>query len=119
MSLTNEANWINIHDQRYEDQSRPLGLVQIPQTFYKHTIRILVTTFADIPKGYYRAGYLTHRLNDFTSTVPWVGESLVVPINRMQLIRLQNFTPEFWLEFQPLRRFIWVNVKIDFYTLEN
>lgn len=117
MTLLNETRWNNIYDVRHES-SDPLPLIQIPQPFYRHTIRIHCETFSDIPDGFYRGGYLTHRLNDFTNAVPWQAENLIVPINRIQLIRLQNLTNQFWLEFQPLRKWLWVNLKIDYFEDE-
>ncbi|MEB3277778.1 MAG: hypothetical protein VKK42_02505 [Lyngbya sp.] len=111
--LLSDAKWIPIFNKRIEDRANPLAPVQFKQEFYKHLIRIQIT--ADkIPKNWKYAGYLIHRLDNFT-TNPFIAENISVQVNVRQLVNLQNLTSRFYLEFQPLSRFLWMDVKIEFF----
>lgn len=113
-SISNEANWNLIYDNRIEDRENPLSPIDLNQEFYQHTIRVTVT--ADkIPNNWIRAGWLYHRLNTDTTT-PFVVEIVEVGVNVKQLIKLEPLTLKFYLSFRPMFRFLWMNVKIEFYS---
>jgi len=114
--IINEANWVTIYDNRLEDLQSPIKPIELFNEFYRHTIRVTVT--ADkIPQNWVYAGYLIHRLTPDT-TNPYIAETLSVTANVRQLFFLKVLTDRFYLDFRPMQRYLWMNVKIDYYTLD-
>ncbi len=113
--LTDELHWHSIYDNRIEDLIYPLPRIDFPQAVFNHILRVTVTADS-IPENWERVGWFYHRLTE-DNTIPFIAEKFEININIQNLIQLQNLTDVFYISFKPMFRFLWINLKVEYYDL--
>lgn len=102
--------WNLIFDQCFEDFTKPIEPIVLPQEFSSYLVKCDFIA-EEVPKNWRLGGYLDHLIEDPPNQLNFF-KSYAIYLGEPRLCSFEPLADKFRIRFRPLKRYFWFTLKV-------